>query len=78
MRLLYKNIGIPLVEISYFIIVDGMVVRSCGTTGMENDCTEVADVTTCLCDTDLCNSAQQYGQNLFFAVISAFVIMKIF
>ena len=57
----------------------GLTVRSCVAESLAGalkaGCTEAGGVSTCNCDTKLCNSAIQQGFNVLFAAIAAFALM---
>ena len=58
------------------------VVRSCGfayATGNQCESAKSGGTTTtgCVCDSDLCNSANNNGANMLFGAVMAFAVMKL-
>ena len=57
------------------------ITRSCGIVVSGNECTSLSTsqgtATTCVCDTNLCNSANNNGANMLFGAVMAFAVMKL-
>jgi len=55
----------------------GVVMRNCqaAAPGLDAGCTTVSTLTTCLCDTDLCNGSETIGIKPMIAIITALLTL---